>query len=267
MRRARRRGGWLAAYAALAATFLVLPQLMVIGVSVNPTSRMVVPLDAISGRWYASLWEHREFLRGFVLSFALAPFVSVCALLLGGAAAYGAMRLRPRGAATLEALFVAPLVAPAAALAVALFLLLHALRLTDTLAGVFLAHVLATLPYAFRTLLAGLRGLDPALEEAALSLGASRLAVVRRVTLPLIRPAIAAASLFALIISIDEFTFTLFIAGRRIETIPLVIFHNTQYGMDPTVAAASTVLIALSAVVIVLLERLVGLKTAYAVRR
>ena len=107
----------------------------------------------------------------------------------------------------------------------------------------------------------------PALEEAALSLGASRFAVVRRVTLPLIRPALAAAVLFAMIVSIDEFTLTLFIAGRSIETIPLVIFHNTQYGMDPTVAAASTMLIAVSAVVIVLLERMVGLKTAYIVRR
>ena len=267
MTRARRGFSWLGAYAALAAAFLVLPQLMVIGVSVNPTSRMVISLSAASGRWYVSLWEHREFLRGFLLSFALAPFVSACALALGGAAAYAAVRLRPRRAAALEGLFVAPLVAPAAALAVALFLLLHGLRLTDTLAGVFIAHVLATLPYAFRTLLAGLRGLDPALEEAALSLGASRAAVVRRVTLPLIRPALAAASLFALIISIDEFTLTLFISGRTIETIPLVIFQNTQYGMDPTVAAASTVLIAVSAVVIVLLERMVGLKTAYAVRR
>ena len=91
--------------------------------------------------------------------------------------------------------------------------------------------------------------------------------VFARRAIPLIRPALAASVLFALIVSIDEFTLTLFIAGRRIETIPLVIFNNTQYGMDPTVAAASTVLVAISAVVIVLLEKLVGLKTAYAVNR
>jgi putative spermidine/putrescine transport system permease protein len=125
----------------------------------------------------------------------------------------------------------------------------------------------ATLPYTFRTLLAGLRGLDRALEEAALSLGASRLTVVRRVTLPLIRPSLTASVLFALIVSVDEFTLTLFISGRTIETIPLVVFNNTQYGMDPTVAAASTMLIGVSAVIIVLLEKMVGLKTAYAVRR
>ena len=85
---------------------------------------------------------------------------------------------------------------------------------------------------------------------------------IRRV----IRPALVASTLFALIISIDEFTLTWFISGRSIHTIPLEIFNNTQYGMDPTVAAASTVLIAVSALVIVLLEKMVGLKTAYAVR-
>jgi putative spermidine/putrescine transport system permease protein len=91
--------------------------------------------------------------------------------------------------------------------------------------------------------------------------------VVRRVTLPLIRPSLTASVLFALIVSVDEFTLTLFISGRTIETIPLVVFNNTQYGMDPTVAAASTMLIGVSAVIIVLLEKMVGLKTAYAVRR
>jgi putative spermidine/putrescine transport system permease protein len=261
------RSRWLAAYAALAAAFLILPELVVIGVSFNPTTRMVVSFTAVSVQWYASLWQHQEFFSGFLISFALAPFVTACSLLFGGVAAYGAVRLRPRSEAALQSLLLAPLVVPAAALAVALFLLMHTIGLTDTIAGVVIAHVLATLPYTFRTLLVGLRGLDHALEEAALSLGAGRLSVVRRVTLPLIRPALSAAALFAFIVSIDEFTLTYFVAGRTIQTIPLAIFNNTQYGMDPTVAAASTVLITVSAVVIVLLEKAVGLKTAYAVRR
>jgi putative spermidine/putrescine transport system permease protein len=257
---------WLATYAALAALFLILPELVAVVVSFNPTSRMVMSWTSLSGRWYQSLWQHEEYFRAFLLSFAIAPFVTACSLLLGGTAAYGVARLPSRPAAALQGLFVAPLIVPAAALAVALFLLLDELRLTDTIAGVVIGHIVATLPYTFRTLLVALKAADRALEEAALSLGASRLAVVRRVTLPLIRPALVASTLFALIISIDEFTLTWFISGRSIHTIPLEIFNNTQYGMDPTVAAASTVLIAVSALVIVLLEKMVGLKTAYAVR-
>ena len=267
MRKIAPRGRWLATFAALVAVFLVLPELVVIGVSFNPTTRMVMSFTSASGHWYVSLWQHQEFFHGFVLSLALAPCVAACALVFGGAAAYGTLRLRPQGKAPVQALFMAPLVVPAAALAVALFLLLHTLHLTDTIAGVVIAHILATVPYTYRTLLAGLQGLDRTLDEAAQSLGASRFAAVRRVTLPQIRPALAASALFALIVSIDEFTLTFFVAGRSVETIPLAIFNNTQYGIDPTVAAASTVLIAISGIVILLLEKFVGLKTAYAVRR
>jgi putative spermidine/putrescine transport system permease protein len=267
MTRTAPQGIWLAAFAALVAIFLILPELVVIGVSFNPTTRMVMPFSSVTGHWYASLWQHQEFFHGFVLSFALAPCVAVCALAFGGAAAYGALRLSPLQKAPVQALFMAPLVVPAAALAVALFLLLHTLRLTDTIAGAVIAHILATVPYCYRTLLAGLQSLNRTLDEAAQSLGASRFAVVQRVTLPQMRPALAASALFALIVSIDEYTLTFFVAGRRVETIPLVIFNNTQYGMDPTVAAASTVLIAISSAVIILLEKAVGLKTAYAVRR
>jgi ABC-type spermidine/putrescine transport system permease subunit II len=266
VRRGTLRVNWLAIYAVAVALFLILPELVAVIVSFNPTSRMVMSWTSFSGRWYQSLWQHEEYFWAFLLSFAIAPFVTAASLLLGGMAAYGAARLPSRPAAVLQGLFVAPLVVPAAALAVALFLLLDRLRLTDTLVGVFIGHIVATLPYTFRTLLAALKAADRALEEAALSLGASRLAVVRRVTLPLIRPALVASALFALIVSIDEFTLTWFISGRSIHTIPLEIFNNTQYGMDPTVAAASTVLIAVSALVIVLLEKIVGLKAAYAVR-
>jgi putative spermidine/putrescine transport system permease protein len=267
MRRTVPHGRWLAAFAALAAAFLVLPELVVIGVSFNPSTRMVMSFSAATGHWYASLWEHQEFFHGFVLSFVLAPCVAACALAFGGGAAYGTLRLHRRQKAPVQALFMAPLVVPAAALAVALFLLLHMLRVTDTIASVVIAHIVVTVPYTYRTLLAGLQDLDRTLDEAAQSLGADRFAVVRRVTLPQLRPALAASALFALIVSIDEFTLTFFVAGRSVETIPLVIFNNTQYGMDPTVAAASTVLIAISGVVIILLEMLVGLKTPYAVRR
>src|SRR5437763_1550406 len=80
----------------------------------------------------------------------------------------------------------------------------------------------------------------------------SRPAVRRRVTRPRIRPALVASALFAIVVSIDEFTLTWFVAGRTVHTIPIAIFNNTQYGIDPTVAAASTVLIGASAVLIVL---------------
>src|SRR5215207_3051573 len=241
---------FLAIYALLAAIFFVLPELIVAWVSFNPTARMVASATDASLRWYYALWDHKDLLRAFLLSFAIAPPVVLASLLIGGAAAYFVARRKRGSDWVLKSGFIGPLVVPATALGVALSLFLHRLGWTNTIGGVVIGHIVVTLPYTFRTLLAAFEGLDPSLEEAARSLGATGIVGLWRVTLPLIKPGLVAAALFSLIVSIDEFTITLFVGGRVINTVPLAIFNATEYGMDPTIAAASTVLIALSGLTI-----------------
>jgi putative spermidine/putrescine transport system permease protein len=267
MRRRSRVDSVLAAYALLAGIFFVLPELIVAWVSFNPTPRMIASTTDFSLRWYRAFLSNKELLDAFVLSFALAVPVTLASLLIGGGAAYAAARWRGRGGWALKSGFVAPLVVPATALGVALFLFLHFLGWTDTLGGVAIGHIVVTLPYTFRTLLAAFEGVDRSLEEAAQSLGASKSVGLWRVTLPLIKPGLVAAALFSFIVSVDEFTITLFVGGRAVKTVPLAIFNATEYGMDPTIAAASTALIVLSGIIIVLLDRAVGLKTAYSIRQ
>jgi putative spermidine/putrescine transport system permease protein len=247
--------------------FLLVPALIVILVSFNPTTRMAVSWEGISLRWYRNLVAQRQFADAFGLSFALAAAATCCSLVLGGSAAYALSRYRVRSARAVQVLFLAPLVVPGTALGVALFLLLNRIRLSETVLGIAVAHVLVTLPYTFRTLLASLDAVDRSIEEAAMSLGATRLTAIRRVTVPLVRPGVIAAALFSVIVSLDEFTITLFVSGRVVSTIPLEIYSATEYELNPTVAAASTVLIGVSALAIVLLEKLVGLNVAYPVRR
>ena len=252
----------LAVYSYLAIAFLLLPELVAIGVSFNPTTRMVLPSGSLSFRWYKTLWSNASFAHAFELSLVVAPLASAAAILLGGTAAYALSRYRLRHAHIVGALFFAPLVVPGAAVGAAMFLWLNLIYLTETVTGIVIAHVVLTLPYTFRTLTAAFGGLDRAYEEAAMSLGASRAATLRRVVLPLIRPGLLAAALFSLIVSLDEFTVTLFVSGRTIATFPLQIFNAIEYGLDPTVTAAATVMLGLSAIAIVLLERAVGLRIA-----
>jgi putative spermidine/putrescine transport system permease protein len=267
MRRTSWADKFLAIYALLAAIFFILPELLVAWVSFNPTARMVASSTEPSLRWYYALWDHTDLLRAFLLSFAIAPQVVLASLLIGGGAAYSVARRKRASAWILKSAFIGPLIVPATALGVALFLFLHRLGWTNTTGGVIIGHIVVTLPYTFRTLLVAFEGLDPSLEEAARSLGASRTVALWRITVPLIKPGLVAAALFSLIVSIDEFTITLFVGGRVINTVPLAIFNATEYGMDPTIAAASTVLIALSGVTIIILDRMVGLKTAYSIRK
>ena len=124
--------------------------------------------------------------------------------------------------------------------------------------GLVLAHVVLTLPYVLRTVSATLHGVNRALEESAAILGANRWRTFRHVTLPLILPGLIAGATFSLIISFDEFTVALFLTGPGLMTLPLEIYNYTEFTIDPTIAAISTVLIVISVAVIMAIERFLG---------
>lgn len=256
----------LAVYSWLMVAFLILPQAIVFLVSFNPSNRLVLPTTDWTLKWYGELANSQEFASSFLISFAMAPFVAVCAVLLGGMAAYAVVRFIEKPG-LLEVLFIAPILLPVTALSVAMFLFFHTLGMTNTIAAVVISHIVIALPYAFRTLGSSIQGVNTYLEEAAMSLGASRTTAIRRVTLPLIRPGIAAAALFCLIVSLDEITVTLFVGGRQIKTVPIQIFDQTEYGLSPVVAAASSILIVVSTLVILVLIKTIGLNKAYSLKR
>jgi len=246
-------------YIYLVILFLLLPELVVVVVSFNPTIRMVVPTGGVSLHWYEELWADPAYASAFALSLGMAVAATGCSLLLGGAAAYAISLKRSRSAGLLQVLLIGPLIVPGAGLGAALFLFLNQIYLTETVVGVLIAHTLITLPYTSRVLIVAFGGFDRRLSEAAESLGANTWTIIRRVVLPIVRPGIVAAALFSMIVSLDEFTLTLFVSGRTVITLPLQIFNSIEYGLTPTVAAASTALIAITIVVVVALQRLVGL--------
>ena len=120
-----------------------------------------------------------------------------------------------------------------------------------------------TVPYIVRTVGATLAEIEPAYEEAASTLGANRIQTFFKVTLPMLRPGLIAGLVFSLIMSFDEFTVSLFLVGPGVMTLPLEIYYYTEFQMDPTVAAISTMLVAFTALVVVLLERFIGLRKQF----
>lgn len=131
--------------------------------------------------------------------------------------------------------------------------------LLGDMAGLFIAHVILTVPYAVRVLTGSMMQIDVMLEEASLSPGASPAQVWRLVILPLAAPGLLAAEVFGFIMSFDEFSVSFFIAGPSIYTLPIELFNYTEINIDPTVSAVSTVLIAMSVAAFVVIERTVGL--------
>ncbi|MBI1735652.1 MAG: ABC transporter permease [Candidatus Rokubacteria bacterium] len=250
----------LGALNVLMIVFMLAPLVLVVWMSFTPDEFFSLPLDTFSLRWYHEAFAYPGFVEAFVLSALLALAAATVAVTLGFLAAYALVRFQFPGRAALDAFFVSPLLVPAVVLGIALLQFVNRLGLYNTFAGLLAAHVVVVVPYTVRVIVTALRSVSEDLEWAAMNLGARRGTMLRRITLPLARRGMLAAFLFAFILSFDEVTVTIFMTGPAYQTLPIRVYNYLTDQVDPTVAAVSTLLILLSGVLVILLDRIVGLE-------
>jgi len=160
---------------------------------------------------------------------------------------------------------MAPLIVPAIVIGAALYIFFVQVEiatdipLSGSASGLVGAHVLLTIPWCIRLLTANLVGLDPAIEEAAASLGARSLIILGRVTLPLIWPGLVAAALFAFVVSFGNLEISLFLVAPGETTLPIAILQYLEWKLDPTIAAVSTLQVVLIGAGLFATDRMVGL--------
>jgi len=184
---------------------------------------------------------------------------AMIASVLGTLGALFLARRRGALAALVQSLFLAPLVFPTIILGLALLLLYKSIAM-PVFPGLLLAHCVIGMPYCFRTVLAGIQGLDPALDEAGQSLGAGPIRTLFLITLPLIWQSVLSGWLFAFVVSFGELNTALFLSGPGLTTLPIEIFSYLQFqGSQLVVAAASTLQIGLIVLMVAVMERIVGL--------
>lgn len=248
--------------AALVYTLLLAPVLIVIVISFSSDSFIVFPPSGASLQWYGRLLANETLMRGLRLSAVIAAIVAVLSLVVGVPAAYALARIRLPAVAALKAFFLAPLLLPTLVIGLALLMALQPLRLTATLTGLVLGHMVVTVPFVIRLMVTTFSTLPDDVEAAASSLGASPWRVFRRITLPLALPGLAASAFLAFLLSFDETVISLFLSGPRASTLPVEMVRYVEGRTDPMVAALSTLLIVGTLVVILVVERLIGVMRA-----
>jgi len=259
MRRRLTGGTAVRALSVAVYVFLLAPLVVVVLASFNSADFLSFPPRGFSLRWYRALWESEVWGDSFRLSLLVTAVVTPLALIIGTLAAYALVRYSFPGKGVITTLIMAPIVMPQIVLGIALLNYMSGLGLVGSLTGLILGHLVVTLPFTVRLVSISVHNLDPALERAAENLGATPLETFWRVTLPLLRPGIVAGAIFAAIISFGELAVTLLIAGARTTTLPLRIFNYTEYNFDPTINAVSTIFVVLALVLIIALDRLIGL--------
>ena len=188
----------------------------------------------------------------------LGLLAAVISTLLGTLAAIGLVRLRFRGREALEAFFLSPLFIPEILFGAALYLIYARLGVRPSMTTLLLGHVVICSPFVIRNVTAGLVGLDPRLEEAAMSLGAGKVQAFLKVALPLIQSSMLSGFIFAFIISFSDINLALFLSGPNSTTLPVHIFNILLFEGDPSVAAASTLQIVIVGALIWTVQRIFG---------
>lgn len=242
------------------AIFIIVPLPLVIFSSFSASSMITFPPDGLSLRWYTGIFERMEYVRSFLLSLRISLISVAVSLTVGTLASLALARYKFKGRELIRTFFLSPLMLPAVIVGIALLRFLARIGWVATFRGILLAHLVLTTAYVVRTVSASLIGFDLSIEEAARDLGASAFYTFRKVTLPMIKPGLIVAGIFAFIVSFDETTISIFITGGRTITLPVRIFSQLEYGLDPTVTAISSLLILMSVTALLIIGKVFGLE-------
>ena len=249
-----RRRLWLFALCALVLAFLILPVFIVVPLSFSASSLLEFPPRAYSLRWYQTLFGSVEWRDAAWVSVKVAVLTTGAATPIGVGAAYGLNLLRGRAVPALRLLMLTPLLVPTILTAVGVFYAYARLGLNNTLLGLVLAHTMLALPFVVVSVGAGLRSYDMTQERVARSLGAAWPRAFWSVTLPQIRISVLTGALLAFLASFDEVIVSFFISGGEMATLPRRMFNALRDQIEPTIAAISTILVALSVMTVLAVE-------------
>lgn len=253
----KRKNGFLLFMVILVYFFIFAPLVLIALTSFSTESYISFPPVGFTLDWYGKVFANKTFMEAFRLSFGVSVAATFIALVVGIPGAYALSRYRFPGKKFIKDLFFSPNIVPQVVLGFALFTFIIVKLRLNVQVALLLGLAVSVVTYAFRIVGASIESLDYAIEEAGMSLGASRLTVFFKIVLPNISSGIVSAFLLAFINAFNNVTLTIFLSGPGVVTLPVAMMSYIEYNYDPTVSALSVLLMLMSLVIMVLSEKLV----------
>tara|TARA_R100000365_G_C2747792_1_gene78088 strand:+ start:1998 stop:2786 length:789 start_codon:yes stop_codon:yes gene_type:complete len=243
----------------LAYIFLIGPLIIIFGASVSDTSYLAFPPQGFTLHWFENIWTISAFRRTIVTSLQIALLGTGLALLIGIPAAYALNRYRVQLPGWLSTVFVLPILVPEIVIGFSLLRSVNVGSGVPVFYTLLVGHTLLVLPYVVRVISASLASFDFSIEEAAISLGSRPAKTFFTIVLPNVRSGVIAAFILAFITSINDVSVSLFLTGPGISTLPIQILAHVEQFFDPTIASVSVLLMVLTIIVMIIVERTLGL--------
>jgi len=244
------RLGWLKivllGFTALVAAFLLLPVVFIVLLSFGSSRWLAFPPPGWTLKWYQELFADPSWIEAALTSARIATMTAILAVAIGLLASFALVRGEFRGREILRGLLLTPMVLPVVVFAIAIYAFFLRLGLGGTTVGFVVAHTVLALPFAIIPIATALEGFDKSIEDAAIVCGASPLQAKLRITLPSIRIGIFSAAIFSFLASWDEVVVAIFMASPTLQTLPVKIWGSLRSDLTPVIAAASSLLVALT---------------------
>jgi len=254
LRRGQRRENalsWpLRIWIAVVMLILLAPTLVVIPMSFSASQTFEFPPKEWSFKWYDSFFSSEDWINSLVTSIEVGLLVAALATVLGVAAAFALDRAEFRGKSILRQLALAPLIMPSIVVAISVYAVFLKWHLSGNILGFVLAHTTLAVPLVIVSVGTSLAGYDRTLEKASASLGAGPVKTFFTVMLPLVAPGVAAGFAFAFVTSLDEVVIALFLSTPDVRTLPVQMYNSITLEINPTIAAASSLLVVSTTLVI-----------------
>ena len=244
----------LATYSFAVIGLLLLPVIAIVPMAFTGGQFLAFPPPSYSLRWFHAYFESPVWMAATVRSFAIGAACALATVLIVVPVAFAIVRSKSRFSGALFLLFISPMIVPHLVISIGLFYLFAQLALVATDAGLIIGHSVIATPVVFLIVLSSLRGHDWRLDDAALTLGASPWKTLVHVTLPLISGGIVAGLITGFLVSFEELTIALFVGGGLITTLPKQMWSDIFLQINPTLAAASVVVVGVVTTLFLALE-------------
>ena len=251
---------------AVLSVLLMMAPLIIISVSAFDPVSLRFPIKGFTLEWFKELFTNAKFMKSMWTSLKLGLASSLISTVLALFVSIGLRYCPVKARNSINSLMLAPLFVPSIVLGLALYQLTYMMFDSRQFWMLIFGHIVLTLPYPLRTIMAGLESLPKTLDEASMSVGASPLRMVATVLVPNVKPSFFSGWLLAFVQSWNDFNVAIWMSSNKFYPLSIQIYSFTRESFNPMLAAMCVVLVLFSAAIVLLMDKLFGLSTVAGIR-